>query len=115
MVTECEKSAQKEYKRRHDNVAKKVHGDLCKTNSFEHTEKCYEHVPERAVESEVVKGLWDINVQCKNVIEARRPEIILIDKKERKWMYQDLKRKIGRLWRLKMVEALGSVTKEFDG
>ena len=36
--------------------------------------------------------------------------------------YQDLKRDIGRLWRLKMVEvvpvvigALGSVTKEFDG
>ena len=36
--------------------------------------------------------------------------------------YQDLKRKIGRLWRLKMVEvvpvvieALGSVAKEFDG
>ena len=91
-----------------------------------------------------MKGLWDINVQCENVIEASRPEIILIDKKEWKWIiiniavpadvrvvekerkkvqkYQDLKRKIGRLWRLKMVEvvpvvieALGSVTKEFDG
>ena len=44
--------------------------------------------------------------------------------KERKKVqkYQDLKRKIGRLWRLKMVEvvpvvieALGSVTNEFDG
>ena len=37
-------------------------------------------------------------------------------------MYQDLKREIRRLWKLKMVEvvpvvigALGSVTKEFDG
>ena len=26
----CEKLAQKEYKRRHDNVAKKVHWDICK-------------------------------------------------------------------------------------
>ena len=78
------------------------------------------------------------------MIEARRPGIILIDKKERKGIkidiavpadirvrkkerekvekYQDLKKEIGRLWRLKMVEivpvvieALGSVTKEFDG
>ena len=26
----CEKLAQKEYKRRHDNVSKKVHSDICK-------------------------------------------------------------------------------------
>ena len=91
-----------------------------------------------------MKVLRDINVHCDNVIEARRPDIILIDKKERKRItidiaipadvrvgekerekmetYQDLKREIGRLWKLKMVEvvpvvigALGNVTKEFDG
>ena len=28
--------------------------------------------------------MWDINVQCANVIEARRPDILVIDKKERK-------------------------------
>ena len=73
------------------------------------------------------------------MIEARRPDIIVIDKKERKGLiidiavpadkrkgksrkvYQDLKREIGRLWKLKRVEvvpvvigALGSVTKRFD-
>ena len=36
------------------------------------------------VENEEVKVLWDINVQCDNVIDARRRNIILIDKKERK-------------------------------
>ena len=87
--------------------------------------------------------MWDINVQCNNVIEARRPDIIVIDKKERKGIiidiavpadvrvgekerekvekYHDLKREIGILWKLKMVEvvpvvigALGCVTKGFD-
>ena len=29
---ECEKLAQKEYKRRHDNVVRKLHWDLCKKN-----------------------------------------------------------------------------------
>ena len=75
------------------------------------------------------------------MIEARRPDIILIDKKEqngiiidiavpadvrvgekeRKKMekYQDLKREIERLWRFKMVEVVpvvigGNVTEECD-
>ena len=39
-------------------------------------EKWYEHVPEGLVENEEVK---DINVQCDNVIEARRQDIIAID------------------------------------
>ena len=110
---------------------------------MEHTEKWYEYVPEGVVENEEVKVLWDINVQSDNVIEARRQDLSVIDKKERKGIivdiavpadvrvgekergkvekYQDLKREIGRLWKLKMVEvvpvvigALGSVTKGFD-
>ena len=64
--------AQKERKRQHGNVAKKVHWYLCKKNELEHTEKWYEHAPEGAVENEEVKVLWDINVQCEKVIEARR-------------------------------------------
>ena len=44
----------------------------------------YENIPEGAVENEKEKVLWDINVQCGNVIEARRPDINLIDKREQK-------------------------------
>ena len=44
-------------------------------------EKWYERVPERAVENEEVKMLWDIRVQCDDVTEARRPDIIVIAKK----------------------------------
>ena len=28
-----------------------------------------------------VKLIWDINIQCNNIIEARRPDLILVDKK----------------------------------
>ena len=41
LVSGCEKLAQKEYKMRHGNVAKKVHWDLCKKKELEHTEKGY--------------------------------------------------------------------------
>ena len=86
----------------------------------------YELNPEGAVENEEVKVLWDI-VQCDNMIEGRKKtNIIAIYKKERKVIfidiavaadlrveekerekmekYQDLKRKIGTLRQLKMVE-----------
>ena len=52
LASGCEKLTQKEYRRWHDNVAKKVHWDLCKKNSLEHTENWHEHVPEGAVENE---------------------------------------------------------------
>ena len=67
--------ALREHKRRHYNVARKVHWNLCKKNVLEHTKKLYEHIPEEVVENEEVKVLWDINIQCDNVIETRRPDM----------------------------------------
>ena len=90
-----------------------------------------------------MKLLWDVMIQCDNMIEARRPDIVLTGKKEHVAMiidiavpadedvdrkekekvdkYQDLKREIKRLWKLKKVEvvpvvigSLGSVTKGFE-
>ena len=128
----CEKLAQKEYKRRHGNVVKKVHWDIYKKNGLEHSEKWCEHAPEGAVENEEIKVLWDINIQCDNLIEARRPDLIVIDKKEQKGIIIDIavptdvrveekEREIIRLWKLRNVEivpvvigALGSVSVEFD-
>ena len=124
ITNECEKLAQREYKRRHDNVAKKVHWDICKKNELEHSEKWYEHAPEGAVENEEIKVPRDINIQCDNPIEARRPDLIVTDKKEQKEIiidiavsadvrveekekvekYQDLRKEIRRLWKLRKVE-----------
>ena len=143
IVSGCEKLAQKEYKRRHDNVAKKIHWDLCKKHGLDHQEKWYDHIPEGAVENDKVKLLWDMNIRCDNMIKARRPDIVVIDKKERVCIivdiavpadrrveekeqeklekYQDLKREIGRMWGIRKVQvvpvvigALGIVTKEFN-
>ena len=45
IVSECEKLAQKEYKRRHDNVARIVHWKLCEQYNLKRSEKCNEHAP----------------------------------------------------------------------
>ena len=54
------------------NIRKKVHWDLCKKNDLEHPKKLYDHVPKGAVENKEVKVMWDINVQCSNMIEEKK-------------------------------------------
>ena len=58
------------------------------------------------------------------IIDIVVPADVRVGEKEKEKLekYKDLKREIGRFWKLKMVEVLlvvigtlGSVTKEFDG
>ena len=72
-----EKLAQREYKRRHDTVAKLVHWKLCEKYNLQRKEKWYEHCPERVVEDDYVKLIWDIIY----VMEARRHDLILVEKR----------------------------------
>ena len=96
------------------------------------------------MEDDDVKLIWYINIQCDNVIEARRPDLILVDKKAKSCLiidvaipgdcrirekeiekiekYHNLKRELKRVWSLKKVEvvpvvvgALGYISKGFSG
>ena len=71
-------------------VAKLVYWKLCKKHNLERKEKWYEHCPEGVVEDDDVKLIWDINIQCDNVIEARRPNLILVDKKAKSCVITDV-------------------------
>ena len=53
---------------------------LCKKYNLELTDKWYEHSPKAVMEDNVIKLLWDVNIQCDHVIEARRPDIVIINK-----------------------------------
>ena len=43
----------------------------------------YRHKPESAPENETHKLLWDFDIQTDHLISARRPYLIIINKKER--------------------------------
>ena len=81
VVCICTKLAQPGYKRRHDTVAKLVHWKLCKKHNLERKEKWYKHCSEGVVEDDDVKLIWDINIQCDDVMGARRSNLLLVDKK----------------------------------
>ena len=90
VVSECSKLAQTEYKGRHDNVARYIHWQLCGKCGLERASSWYEQKPEGVVESESFKILWDFPGQCDRKIEARRPDIVFIDKKEREVVIIDV-------------------------
>ena len=59
IVSGYPKLAQKEYKKRHDNVARAVHWDLPEKYGFERGEGWYDHVPDSVLENEDYKMLQD--------------------------------------------------------
>ena len=74
IICECKKLAQHEYKRTHHTFAILVHWELCEKHNLERKEKWYEHCPVGVVEDDDAQLNWDINIQCDNVMEARRPD-----------------------------------------
>ena len=139
IVSGCSKLAQ-EYKRRHGNLGKVVHWKLAKKCNFEAGNKWYEHEPESVLQNEDYKILWDFSIQTDHVIEARRPDLVVVDKersckiidfavpadsrieeKEEDTIekYQDLERELQKIWNVKVktiplvVSSLGALPKQF--
>ena len=120
VVSGCSKLSQKKYKRRHDNLGKIVHWKLARKCNFDAGDKWYEHEPENILESEDCKVLRDFSIQTDHVIEARRPDLVVVDKKRRTCKiidfavpgdsrieeketekvekYQDLRRELQKIW-----------------
>ena len=143
IVAECQKLAQKEYKQVSGNVAKVIHWKLCENWGFEKSDQWYTHKPEKVLESEECKILWDFPIQTDKTLEHNRPDITVIEEKIKKCLlidpacpfdtpiekkeeekcnnYCNMKYEIARMWRMKDVEvipvvigALGTVTKQFE-
>ena len=141
VVSGCSKLAQKDYKRRHDNLGKIVHWKLARKCNFEDGDKWYEHGPESNLENEDYKILWDFSFHTGHVIEAPRPDLVEVGKKrktckiidfavpgdsrieekekEKIEKYQDLRRELQKIWNVKVkiiplvVCSLGAIPKQF--
>ena len=141
-MIEYSKLAQREYKRRHDNVVRMVNWKLFENFNFEKSEKWYLQNPQIVTENVNQILIWDMNIQCDNVIAERKPDFFIANKMEktavimdaaitldkriltRKWQiekYQKIRGEIQRLWNLKeftvlllVLGALGSVTKNIE-
>jgi hypothetical protein len=121
LVSACSKLAQTEYKARHDKVALIIHWHLCKKFGIQVEKEWYKHMAETVYENDQCKILWDFSIQTDRVIQARRPDIVVMDKlkdsvtiidiavpadtnikakeEEKILKYQDLRMEVRRLWK----------------
>ena len=53
-------------------------------------EKWHEHQPERVVENESYKILWDMTIQCDHLIVARKPGIFVVQKENNETIILDI-------------------------
>ena len=124
-----------------EGLGKIVHWKLARKCNFEAGDKWHEQEPESVLENEDYKILWDFSIQTDHVIEARRPDLVTVDKKERIGKvidfavprdsrieekdkvkiekYQDLGRELQKIWNVKVkiiplvVGSLGAIAKQF--
>lgn len=140
LIAGCSVLVNSEYKARHNKVASIIHWRLCQKFEIDVHKNWYRHEPHAVIENDKVKILWDVNIYTDRVIQARRPDIVVVDKaarrvtlidiavpadknvvekeKEKITKYQDLKMELQRLWQMKVrvvpvvVGALGGVPKD---
>ena len=109
IINRYSKLAQKEYKERHDWVGMVIHREMCKKFKFDHTNKWYMHNPAPVLENDTHKLLWDSDIHTDHLISARRPYLIITNKKReyakfRFFFYCWSQKKTERMWKY-----LGSV------
>ena len=83
IICECSNLAQKEYKRRHDNVERIVHWEICKKYYLPRAEQWYNHKPKGVTENDSIKVLWDFNINADYEIKHRRSDIVIELKSEK--------------------------------
>ena len=57
---------------------------MCEKYHLKKKDKWYEHAPNSVSENDEVKLLWDVNIHCDYVLEARRPDIVVVNNQERR-------------------------------
>ena len=84
IISEYSKLAPKEYKAKNDWVGKVIHWEMCKKFKSDPAKKWYMHNPAPVLENGTHKLLMDLDIQTDNLISARRPDLIIINKKKKK-------------------------------
>ena len=80
LTSEYSKLAKREFKRRHDNVALLGFSNCVERQNLSGPISGISTPQERVVENEGFNVVWDFNVQCNMMVEARRPYIVFVDK-----------------------------------
>lgn len=91
IISSCTSLAQTEYTRRHNNVAKILHKKLLEKYLLQHDNvPYYAYKPAPVVENENIKIYYDRTIHSEHTRLHNRPDITIIDKKEREGIFIDV-------------------------
>jgi RNA-splicing ligase RtcB len=91
IVAGCSTLSLTDYLARHNDMAKVVHQGLAKECGLVEKEEPYYIVkPETVLENEQYKLLWDMSLQTDRAVEANRPDLVWVNKKEKKAFIVDI-------------------------
>ena len=84
ITSACKSLTQTDYKYRHDQISAIIHQKLAKTNNLlKQTTPYYKYTPSTILENETHRMYWDRTIITDKTIHHNRPDITLIDKKNR--------------------------------
>ena len=76
LVAECEILAQNQYKKlRHDRIGKVIHWELYRRDGYNCTEKWHDYMPERVLQNEKSKILWDFTTQTDQQLNHNQHDV----------------------------------------
>uniref|UniRef100_A0A3B3HW39 Reverse transcriptase domain-containing protein n=1 Tax=Oryzias latipes TaxID=8090 RepID=A0A3B3HW39_ORYLA len=137
----CKMLAGKAYMERHNQVAGIIYRNVCAKYGLETPRSKWE-TPPKVVENERAKILWDFQIQTDRMVMANQPDIVVVDKEQRKAVvvdvavpsdgnirkkeheklekYQGLREELEKAWKVKVtvvpvvIGALGAVTPKLE-
>ena len=91
LASGCGELAKKQYKIRHDRMGLRIHWELCRKYGIQCAGKWYEHVPASVCRNEAdeVEIWWDRTVETARRLAHNRPDVVVINRRERKWTLVD--------------------------
>lgn len=91
VVSGCKALAQTEYRRRHDKMGLRVYWEVCGKYGLKRSDKWYEEVPDPVRKSADGRYeiWWDQKVITPNALDHNRPDLVMIDRNDRKWKLVD--------------------------
>ena len=90
VVAGCPSLSQNVYTQRHDNVAKYVYIKLGNYAGLQMNEKWFEIQPDRVIENEKYKILWNLQIMTDHEVNHNKPDIVFLDKTEKTVLIIDI-------------------------
>ena len=87
LTSSCSGLRQREFKRRHDRVGLRVYWELCRKYGLKVADVWYKEVPDEVRKSDdgKIEIWWDKKVETAKSLECNRPDVVVFDKRGKKW------------------------------